>query len=137
MGAGAGTSTDEYGFARSKTVNMDGTDTDQPLLKLESLTKGKTLEVKPEPTGLPDPPVERWSKLKGVIKSLRSGFSNLAGGLKEVTGCLVSSGGGALILIEGFKSLVKIGQHSYNQSQGEENHRRTDEGIRRSRDQAG
>ena len=63
---------------------------------------------------LPDPPVTLWSKMKGVFSSLYSGIKNFAGGLKEVTGYLVTSGGGSLILLEGFKSLVKIGQHFYN-----------------------
>ena len=63
---------------------------------------------------LPDPPVTRWSKMTGVFSSLHSGIKNFVGGLKEVTGYLVSSGGGALILMEGFKSLAEMGNHFCN-----------------------
>ena len=63
---------------------------------------------------LPAPPVAAWSKMKGVFNSLRSGINDLAGGLKNVANYFLSSGGGALILIEGFKSLVSIGQHFCN-----------------------
>ena len=57
---------------------------------------------------LPEPPVTLWSKMKGVFSSLYSGIKNFAGGLKEVTGYLVTSGGGSLILIEGFKFLENL-----------------------------
>ena len=83
-------------------------------LGLTGKETGETIPEKPESTGLPGPPVERWSKMPGVLRSVCRGFSNLVGGLKEVTGYLVSSGGGTFILAEGFKSLVKIGVHFYN-----------------------
>ena len=83
-------------------------------LGLTGKETGETIPEKPESTGLPDSPVERWSKMPGVLRSVCRGFSNLVGGLKEVTGYLVSSGGGTFILAEGFKSLVKIGVHFYN-----------------------
>ena len=100
--------------------------------KLEPLPKKKTVEVKVKKRGklsglsgktdgmgqavkkLPEPPVALWSKMKGVFRSLHSAVNDLIGGLKNVTGYLVSSGGGALILADGFKSLIKIGQHFYN-----------------------
>ena len=108
---------------------------EQAKRELESLPKTKTVEVKVEKSGdlsglsgktsgmeqmgqgikqLPDPPVTLWSKMKGIFSSLRSGIKNFAGGLKEVTGYLVSSGGGALILTDGFKSRVEMGNHFRN-----------------------
>ena len=103
--------------------------------ELESLPNKKTVEVKVEKNGdlsglsgktsgmeqmgqaikqLPGPPVTLWSKMKGVFSSLYSGISNFGRGVKNITDYLVSSGGATLVLLEGFKSLVKIGQHFYN-----------------------
>ena len=98
--------------------------------KVESLPKTKTVEVKvekrgdpsnsgltgmnPDKTAIEAPQVTKWSKLKGVFSSLRSGVNNFAEGLKNASKVFISTGGGALVLIEGFKSLVKIGQHFYN-----------------------
>ena len=97
---------------------------------VESLPKTQTVEVNVEKRGDPSnsgltgenpdntdieaPQVTKWSKLKGVFSSLRSGVSNFAEGLKDASKVFVSTGGGALVLIEGFKSLIKIGQHFYN-----------------------
>ena len=105
--------------------------------KLESLPKTKTVEVKVEKNGdlsglsdketsktipakpdeprLPDPPVERWSKMKGIFQSLRSGVHNFAAGMKHASDVFISSGGGALVLVEGFKSLINIGKHFYGE----------------------
>ena len=63
---------------------------------------------------VPGPPVTLWSKMKGVFSSLDSGLSNFGGGVKKITDYLVSSGSATLVLLEGFKSLVKIGAHFYN-----------------------
>ena len=97
---------------------------------VESLPKTKTVEVKvekrddpsnsgltgenPVKTTIEAPQVTKWSKLKGVFSSLRSGVNNFAEGLKNASKTFISTGGGALVLIEGFKSLIKIGQHFYN-----------------------
>ena len=97
---------------------------------VESLPKTQTVEVNvekrgdpsnsgltgmnPDKTAIEAPQVTKWSKLKGVFSSLRSGVSNFAEGLKDASKVFVSTGGGALVLIEGFKSLIKIGQHFYN-----------------------
>ena len=97
---------------------------------VESIPKTKTVEVKvekrddpsnsslarinPDKMAIEAPQVTKWSKLKGVFSSLRSGVSNFAEGLKDASKVFVSTGGGALVLIEGFKSLIKIGQHFYN-----------------------
>ena len=97
---------------------------------VESLPKTQTVEVKVEKRGDPSnsgltgmntdktaieaPQATKWSKLKVVFSSLRSGVNNFAEGLKDASKVFISTGGGALVLIEGFKSLVKIGQHFYN-----------------------
>ncbi len=97
---------------------------------VDSLPKTKTVEVNveqhgdpsnsgltgmnPDKTAIESPQTTKWSKLKGVFSSLWSGVSKLGGGLKKLTGELMANGGGLLILYEGFKSLIKIGQHYYN-----------------------
>ena len=97
---------------------------------VESIPKTKTVEVKvekrddpsnsgptgenPDNTAVEAPQVTKWSKLKGVFSSLWSGVSKLGGGLKKLTGELMANGGGLLIIYEGVKSLIKIGQHYYN-----------------------
>jgi len=105
--------------------------------KLESLPKTKTVEVQVEKTGdlsglsgteankaipakpevprLPAPPVGLWSKMNGIFQSLRSGVHNFASGLKHASDVFISSGGGAMVLIEGFKSLINIGKHFYGE----------------------
>ena len=67
-----------------------------------------TITVKP-------PPVEQWSKMNGIFQNLRSGFQNFTGSVKNASDIFISSGGGALVLVEGFKSLIKIGQHFYGE----------------------
>ena len=52
--------------------------------------------------------------MKDVFRSLHSGINGVSGGLKNIGDNFLSSGGGALILADGFKSLIKIGQHFYN-----------------------
>ena len=68
----------------------------------------KTITVTP-------PPVGPWSKMNGIFQSLRSGFNNFGAGLKNVSEVFISSGGGAMVLIEGFKSLINIGKHFYGE----------------------
>ena len=110
---------------------------DQAKQKIESLPATKTVEVQVEKTGdlsglsgteankaipakpevprLPAPPVGPWSKMKGIFQSLRSGVHNFASGLKHASDVFISSGGGAMVLIEGFKSLINIGKHFYGE----------------------
>ena len=71
-------------------------------------TLPKTITVTP-------PPVGPWSKMKGIFQSLRSGVHNFASGLKHASDVFISSGGGAMVLIEGFKSLINIGKHFYGE----------------------
>ena len=67
-----------------------------------------TITVKP-------PPVEQWSKMNGIFQNLRSGFQNFTGSVKNASDIFISSGGGALVLVEGFKSLINIGKHFYSE----------------------
>ena len=68
----------------------------------------KTITVTP-------PPVGQWSKMKGIFQNLRSGFQNFTGSVKNASDIFISSGGGALVLVEGFKSLINIGKHFYSE----------------------
>ena len=93
---------------------------------------GKTFSVKSEVSGLDQvqqlgtavnklpktitvtpPPVEQWSKMNGIFQRLRSRINNLAGSVKEASEIFISSGGGALVLVDGFKSLINIGQRYF------------------------
>ena len=75
----------------------------------------KAIPAKPEVPRLPAPPVGPWSKMKGIFQSLRSGVHNFASGLKHASDVFITSGGGAMVLIEGFKSLINIGKHFYGE----------------------
>ena len=75
----------------------------------------KAIPAKPEVPRLPAPPVGPWSKMNGIFQSLRSGVHNFASGLKHASDVFISSGGGAMVLIEGFKSLINIGKHFYGE----------------------
>ena len=99
---------------KTKTVEVQVEKTGD-LPGLSGTETSKTIPVKPDMPGLPNPPVEKWSKMKGIFQSLRSGFRNFTAGLKHASDVFISSGGGAMVLIEGFKSLIKIGQHFYGE----------------------
>ena len=75
----------------------------------------KAIPANPEVPRLPAPPVGPWSKMNGIFQSLRSGVHNFASGLKQASDVFISSGGGAMVLVEGFKSLINIGKHFYGE----------------------
>ena len=52
--------------------------------------------------------------MKGVFADVRAGINDISGGMKNLAADFMSKGGGVLILYEGIKSLIKIGQHFYN-----------------------
>ena len=70
-------------------------------------TLPKTITVAP-------PPVSQWTRMKGVFADVRAGINDISGGMKNLAADFMSKGGGVLILYEGIKSLIKIGQHFYN-----------------------
>ena len=76
---------------------------------------GSAVNQLPKTITVAPPPVGQWSKMKGILQSLRSGVNNLGAGLKNASEVFISSGGGAMVLVEGFKSLIKIGQHFYGE----------------------
>ena len=76
---------------------------------------GTTINTLPKTITVTPPPVGPWSKMKGIFQNLRSGFNNFGAGLKNVSEVFISSGGGAMVLIEGFKSLINIGKHFYGE----------------------
>ena len=120
---------------KTKTVKMKVEKSgDFSALNLTGKNLDKTLSVKSEVSGLDQvqqlgtavnqlpktitiapPPVGPWSKMNGIFQSLRSGVNNFGAGLKNASEVFITSGGGAMILIEGFKSLIKIGQHFYGE----------------------
>jgi len=67
----------------------------------------KTITIAP-------PPVSQWARMKGVLTDVRAGINDISGGMKNLAADFMSKGGGVLILYEGIKSLIKIGQHFYN-----------------------
>ena len=75
---------------------------------------GVAIDKLPEKKTISAPPVSQWSRLKDEFVSLRGSVNDLGGGLKNLTGKLMSNGGALMILYQGFKSLIKIGQHFYN-----------------------
>ena len=79
------------------------------------LLLGTAVNQLPKTITVTPPPMERWSKMKGIFQSLRSGVHNFASGLKHASDVFISSGGGAMVLIEGFKSLINIGKHFYGE----------------------
>ena len=76
---------------------------------------GTTINTLPKTITVTPPPVGPWSKMKGIFQNLRSGFNNFGAGLKNVSEVFISSGGGAMVLIDGFKSLINIGKHFYGE----------------------
>ena len=120
---------------KTKTVKMIVEKSgDFSALNLTGKNLDKTLSVKSEVSGLDQvqqlgtavnqlpktmtiapPPVGPWSKMNGFFQNLRSGFNNFGAGLKNVSEVFISSGGGAMVLIEGFKSLINIGKHFYGE----------------------
>jgi len=74
-----------------------------------------TINTLPKTITVTPPPVGPWSKMNGIFQNLRSGFNNFGAGLKNVSEVFISSGGGAMVLIEGFKSLINIGKHFYGE----------------------
>ncbi len=76
---------------------------------------GSAVKEFPKTITVTPPPVGQWSKMKGIFQNLRSGFQNFTGSVKNASDIFISSGGGALVLVEGFKSLIKIGQHFYGE----------------------
>ena len=90
----------------SLSSNVSGLDKVQELgVAIDNLPEKKTISA---------PPVSQWSRLKDEFVSLRGSVNDLGGGLKNLTGKLMSNGGALMILYQGFKSLIKIGQHFYN-----------------------
>ena len=75
---------------------------------------GVAIDKLPEKKTISAPLVSQWSRLKDEFVSLRGSVNDLGGGLKNLTGKLMSNGGALMILYQGFKSLIKIGQHFYN-----------------------
>jgi len=120
---------------KTKTVKMKVEKSgDFSALNLTGKNLDKTLSVKSEVSGLDQvqqlgtavnqlpktitvtpPPVGPWSKMNGIFQSLRSGVHNFASGLKNASEVFITSGGGAMVLIEGFKSLINIGKHFYGE----------------------
>ena len=90
----------------SLSSNVSGLDKVQEL--------GVAIDKLPEKKTISAPPVSQWSRLKDEFVSLRGSVNDLGGGLKNLTGKLMSNGGALMILYQGFKSLIKIGQHFYN-----------------------
>ena len=90
----------------SLNSNVSGLDKVQEL--------GMAIDKLPEKKTISAPPVSQWSRLKDEFVSLRGSVNDLGGGLKNLTGKLMSNGGALMILYQGFKSLIKIGQHFYN-----------------------
>ena len=76
---------------------------------------GSAVKEFPKTITVTPPPVGQWSKMKGIFQNLRSGFQNFTGSVKNASDIFISSGGGALVLVEGIKSLIKIGQHFYGE----------------------
>ena len=76
---------------------------------------GTAVNKLPNAITITAPPVGQWSKMKGIFQNLRSGFQNFTGSVKNASDIFISSGGGALVLVEGIKSLIKIGQHFYGE----------------------
>jgi len=74
-----------------------------------------TINTLPKTITVTPPPVGPWSKMNGIFQSLRSGVHNFASGLKHASDVFISSGGGAMVLIEEFKSLINIGKHFYGE----------------------
>ena len=98
----------------TKTVEVQVEKTGD-LSGLSGTEASKAIPAKPEVPRLPAPPVGPWSKMKGIFQSLRSGVHNFASGLKQASDVFISRGGGAMVLIEGFKSLINIGKHFYGE----------------------
>ena len=98
----------------TKTVEVQVEKTGD-LSGLSGTEANKAIPAKPEVPRLPAPPVGLWSKMNGIFQSLRSGVHNFASGLKHASDVFISSGGGAMVLIEGFKSLINIGKHFYGE----------------------
>ena len=98
----------------TKTVEVQVEKTGD-LSGLSGTEASKAIPAKPEVPRLPAPPVGPWSKMNGIFQSLRSGVHNFASGLKHASDVFISSGGGAMVLIEGFKSLINIGKHFYGE----------------------
>ena len=98
----------------TKTVEVQVEKTGD-LSGLNGTEANKAIPAKPEVPRLPAPPVGPWSKMKGIFQSLRSGVHNFASGLKHASDVFITSGGGAMVLIEGFKSLINIGKHFYGE----------------------
>ena len=90
----------------SLSSNVSGLDKVQEL--------GVAIDKLPEKKTISAPPVSQWSRLKDEFVSLRGSVNDLGGGLKNLTGKLMSNGGALMILYQGFKSLIQIGQHFYN-----------------------
>ena len=119
----------------AKTVKMKVEKSgDFPALEITGKNLEKNISVKSEVAGLDQvqqlgsavnklpktitvapPPVGQWSKMNGIFQSLRNGVNKFGAGLKNASDVFISSGGGAMVLVEGFKSLVKIGQHFYGE----------------------
>ena len=74
-----------------------------------------TINTLPKTITVTPPPVGQWSKMNGIFQSLRSGVNNFGAGLKNASEVFITSGGGAMVLIEGFKSLINIGKHFYGE----------------------
>ena len=120
---------------KTKTVKMKVEKSgDFSALEMTGKNLDKTLSVKSEVSGLDQvqqlgsavnklpktitvtpPPVGQWSKMNGIFQSLHSGVNNFGAGLKNASEVFITSGGGAMILIEGFKSLINIGKHFYGE----------------------
>ena len=96
----------DLGKTISLNSNVSGLDQVQELgMAINKLPEKKTIAV---------PPVSQWAKLKDEFVGLRSNVNDLGGGMKNLTGKLMASGGALMIIYQGFKSLIKIGQHFYN-----------------------
>ena len=60
-----------------------------------------TINTLPKTITVTPPPVGPWSKMNGIFQNLRSGFQNFTGSVKNASDIFISSGGGALVLVEG------------------------------------
>ena len=76
---------------------------------------GTAVNKLPNAITITAPPVSQWTKLKDEVRHLYSGMTDLASGVKNLGANFLSHGGGVLVLVEGFKSLIKIGQHFYGE----------------------
>ena len=83
----------------TKTVEVQVEKTGD-LSGLNGTEANKAIPANPEVPRLPAPPVGQWSKMNGIFQSLRSGVHNFASGLKHASDVFISSGGGAMVLIE-------------------------------------